>query len=93
MHEFTEDIDGFGGNHRSLPGFCGQGLSLFGIATAIIAEPQDYALLPQPGHLGDVKVIELEVGKVLSLDVPRVLLNFWKIEDEKQAMRFEIAKL
>ena len=40
-----------------------QGLPLCGITTAIVAEPQEDALLPQPGDLGDVKVVELNVGK------------------------------
>ena len=50
-------------------------------------------MLPQPGDLGDIKVIELKVGKVLSLDIPSVLLNVWKIKHEKHVVRFEVAEL
>jgi hypothetical protein len=93
MHEFSENIQGFGRNHGHLAGLCHQGVSLFSIACPVTEEPKNQALLSQPRHLGDVEIIQLKVGEIVSPDIPRILFNISKIKDKKQVMRLEVPKL
>jgi hypothetical protein len=93
VHEFSEDKDGLCGNPGRLLCFLGQGLTLPSIARTVTEEFENHALLPQPRHLDDIKIIEVEIGQILSLDKPCVLCNFWKIEHKKHVVRFEVPKL
>jgi hypothetical protein len=93
MQEFPEDINGLCGDGCRLAGLCHSGFTLLSIACPVTEELKNHALLSQPCHLGDVETVQLQVGEILCLDIPRILFNIRQIEDKKQVVRLEVSKL
>ena len=50
-------------------------------------------MLIRVAEAGDIEVVELTVGEISGLDIPRILFNIRQIKDKKQVVGLEVAEL
>jgi len=94
VEEFSEDIDGFRGHCRRVPGLGGEMLPGWCVTAPIVAKRQDQmVLLESRALIEGTTILQRGRGKIGGEDIREVLVRLREITGNKDVFGFEIAQL